>query len=131
MSKMPSPAQLEALVNTDDLSRPLFMLNILKYAQPEEYAMYAAGVTKIVASLGGSVVWSGSIDQVVIGDEQQLGGRHHSVALVRYPSRKAFMQMQSLPEFRAIARHRLKGLDSQWLIACTEIAAGEQLVSKL
>ena len=96
------------------------MLNILKYRDPSEYAIYAQGVVKIVESLGGSVIWGGEFDQVVIGYEALLGGKHHTVALVRYPSRRAFLHMQTLPDFQRLARHRLKGLESQWLIACRD-----------
>lgn len=122
-AKYPWPRQLDSVVAlAGESDAPLTMLNILKYADAAEYATYAAGMADVLRRLGGGVVWSGTPRAVVIGDERALGGRHHTVALVRYPSAQAFVRMQTDPQFLRLAAHRARGLESQWLIACEEHA---------
>ena len=45
-----------------------------------------------------------------------------SVALVEYPSRKAFIDMVSTAEYEQAHEHRESGLERTGLIACTERA---------
>ena len=45
-----------------------------------------------------------------------------SVALVQYPSRKAFIEMVTTPEYEQAHEHRESGLERTVLIACTERA---------
>jgi uncharacterized protein (DUF1330 family) len=40
------------------------------------------------------------------------------VLVVEYPSRDAFLQMLSMPEYHAVHMHRDAGLDHQQLIQC-------------
>jgi hypothetical protein len=47
------------------------------------------------------------------------------IALVEYPSRKAFIEIASSPHVAEIGQDRTKGLAGQWLIATTEVALGE------
>ena len=42
-----------------------------------------------------------------------------AIALVQYPSRKAFFEMVASEEYQAIHPHRDRGLESQWLFAST------------
>jgi hypothetical protein len=43
------------------------------------------------------------------------------VALVEYPSRKAFVEIASSPHVAEIGEDRKKGLAGQWLIATTTL----------
>ena len=42
------------------------------------------------------------------------------VALMEYPSRKAFVEIVSAPEVQEFSKHRANGLEGQWLIATSE-----------
>eukprot|EP01062_Namystynia_karyoxenos_P001334 TRINITY_DN1044_c0_g4_i1.p2 TRINITY_DN1044_c0_g4~~TRINITY_DN1044_c0_g4_i1.p2 ORF type:complete len:171 (+),score=81.51 TRINITY_DN1044_c0_g4_i1:77-514(+) len=120
-AKYPTGAQLQRLI-ADAKAKgdsPVVMLNILKYSNEREYEVYGSKVQSCLAAVGGRILWAGSYDQTVIGSEEVLGGAHHTVALAYYPSRAAFLRMQTLPEFAAAAEHRHSGLQSQWLIATT------------
>jgi uncharacterized protein (DUF1330 family) len=55
---------------------------------------------------------------VVIGEDAD---RWDSVVLVEYPSRRAFLDMVSSPEYQAIAGRRTDALTDSRLIACTQL----------
>jgi uncharacterized protein (DUF1330 family) len=114
------------LAQADD-SAPVVMLNLLKFKErsddgertgQEEYGAYARDVTKMVAERGGRLVWSGRPEQVLIGDESQ---EWDMVALVEYPSRKAFIDMVSSPSYMESHKHREGGLERTVLIAMREV----------
>jgi uncharacterized protein (DUF1330 family) len=71
----------------------------------------------MVEARGGKVLWMGRADQVLIGDED--ANEWDSVALVQYPSRKAFIDMVTTPEYEKAHEHRESGLERTVLIACT------------
>jgi uncharacterized protein (DUF1330 family) len=73
----------------------------------------------MVEDRGGKVLWMGRADQRLIGDPAE---GWDSVALVEYPSRKAFIDMVSAPEYESAHEHRESGLERTVLIACTERA---------
>lgn len=115
------------LASSDD-STPVVMLNLLKFKErsdsgersgQEEYGAYARSVTDMVAERGGRLVWSGRPEQVLIGDDSQ---EWDMVALVEYPSRKAFIDMVSSPSYMEAHTHREGGLERTVLIAMREIA---------
>jgi uncharacterized protein (DUF1330 family) len=114
------------LASSDD-STPVVMLNLLKFKErsddgersgQEEYGSYAQSVTKMVEERGGKLVWSGRPEQILIGDETQ---EWDVVALVEYPSRKAFIEMVSAPDYMEAHTHREGGLERTVLIAMREI----------
>lgn len=72
----------------------------------------------MVAERGGRLVWSGRPEQTLIGDETQ---DWDMVALVEYPSRKAFIEMVTSPKYMEAHEHREGGLDRTVLIAMKEI----------
>jgi uncharacterized protein (DUF1330 family) len=102
------------------------MLNLLKFKESSgdgagsgasEYAKYGDAAVQMVEARGGKVLWMGRADQILIGDAAE---GWDSVALVQYPSRKAFVEMVSTPEYEQAHEHRESGLERTVLIACTE-----------
>jgi uncharacterized protein (DUF1330 family) len=85
----------------------------------DEYAKYGDAAIQMVEARGGKVLWMGRADQILIGDPTE---DWDSVALVQYPSRKAFIEMVSTPEYEQAHEHRESGLERTVLIACTERA---------
>jgi hypothetical protein len=71
-----------------------------------------------VESKGGRFIWVGRVDSQVIGEG---GEGFHAVGLVEYPSRKAFLEIGGSQHVKEIGEHRESGLESQWLLAATEL----------
>jgi uncharacterized protein (DUF1330 family) len=126
MAIYPSPERIrELLAHPSD--EPVVMVNLLRFkpkaSAPDEamsgleaYRLYASKMRGIVERNGGRFLWMGRVDSVVIEDGDTS---YHAVALVEYPSRKAFVALATSPEVAEIGVHRAAGLESQWLIATT------------
>ena len=123
----PNKQQFLDLVESPD-DEPVVMLNLLKFkpaaegsddSGASEYAKYGDSVVQMVEDRGGKVLWMGRADQTLIGDPSESWD---SVALVEYPSRKAFIDMVSTTEYEQAHEHRESGLERTVLIACTERA---------
>ena len=123
----PNKAQFLELMEAPD-EGPVTMLNLLKFKSDAngtgasgagEYAKYGDAAIQMVEARGGKVLWMGRADQILIGDPTE---DWDSVALVQYPSRKAFIEMVTTPEYEKAHEHRESGLERTVLIACTERA---------
>jgi uncharacterized protein (DUF1330 family) len=115
---------LELMHAPDD--GPVVMLNLLKFKAraddgegtgAEAYSRYGDAVVEMVEARGGRVLWMGRADQILIGDPSE---DWDSVALVQYPSRKAFIEMTTSDDYEKAHEHREAGLERTVLIACTE-----------
>jgi uncharacterized protein (DUF1330 family) len=69
----------------------------------------------MIEARGGRILWSGRPTHVLIGDETD---RWDAIALVQYPSPKAFVEMVSSAEYQKEHVHREAGLEATVLIAC-------------
>ena len=109
--------------------KPIVMINLLRYreraAYPEgsgaetcsgreAYGRYGQVSIRLITAVGGQVIWQGSPKAVLIGAP---GETWHKALLVRYPSKRAFLEMVSSPEYQAIAVHRTAALEDSRLIA--------------
>jgi uncharacterized protein (DUF1330 family) len=87
---------------------PVFMLNLLEF-QPdggaERYAEYGEAVAPLLAGVGGRPVFAGSPSEQLIGE-----GSWDLMLLVSYPTRQAFLDMVSSPEYQAIEHLRTEAL---------------------
>jgi len=125
MSITPNKDQFLALAESEQEGE-VVMLNLLRYQDDEgggagggeqAYRRYGDEAVKMVEERGGSVVWMGKPDQVLIGDES--ANQWDAVALVSYPNRKAFLDMVSQPEYEKAHEHRERGLSDTVVIAMT------------
>ena len=103
---------------------PFVMVNLLKFKEKAEYAdgsdagqsgreayeRYGAEVAKLIAGLGGRILYSGPVTGLMIGEVEDLWDM---VALAEYPSLAALRAMATSPEMRAIEHHRAAGLAGQ------------------
>jgi uncharacterized protein (DUF1330 family) len=126
----PNREQFTALAQAPDAG-PVVMLNLLKFKERtgdegsadgagsgrEAYGRYSDAVVQMVEARGGKLLWSGTADQILIGDPAQ---DWDAIALVEYPSRKAFIDMVTQPEYERAHEHREAGLERTILIAMTE-----------
>ncbi len=104
---------------------PVVMINLLKFRGAngagetpgvEEYRRYGDKALELIEEQGGRLLWAGTGDQVLIGDAEQ---DWDAVLLVEYPSRAAFIEMVSSPEYLAAHEYRERALERTVVIACT------------
>lgn len=119
----PGPEQFQSFFGAPE-DGPYVMVNLLKFrdkaayedgSEPElsgreAYARYGEGVSKLVAELGGRMMFSGDVTSLMIGEVEDLWDM---VALVEYPSLEAFKIMALSPAMHAIEHHRKAGLAGQ------------------
>jgi len=103
---------------------PIYMVNLLKFrtraeypdgresdlSGEEAYALYGEGVTRLLAEVGGAVVFDGRVERLMLGEVEELWDR---VAIAMYPSRAAMLEMMSSSGMQEIAVHRAAGLAGQ------------------
>ena len=127
IAQLPEPQQIQELLD-GPADTPVVMVNLLSFkadadgrnegmSGAESYMRYGAKMREFVESKGGRFIWSGRVDSFVIGESD---AEFHVVALVEYPSRKAFVEIASSEYVREIGQDRLEGLAGQWLVAATE-----------
>jgi uncharacterized protein (DUF1330 family) len=98
----------EAFRQRTDEAGPVVMLNLLRFRPDggqESYAEYGAAVTPLLEKVGGRIVFAGRPAPPLLGEEAW-----DLVALVEYPSRRAFLEMTSSPEYNAIGHLRTEAL---------------------
>ena len=140
MPVQPRPEQFQDLVAAAG-DGPLYMLNLLRfkpravYADGREtdltgqqaYALYGDGVSKLIAGLGGRIVFSGPCRALVIGDGALAWD---AAGIVEYPSLQAFQAMVASAAYQEIHVHREAGLDHQLLIYCESLTGALGLVGE-
>ncbi|MCH8066639.1 MAG: DUF1330 domain-containing protein [Chloroflexi bacterium] len=100
---------------------PVVMLNLLKFKEGGgalAYATYGNLARTIIEEVGGRVLYSGRVDQILVGET----GDWDAIALVEYPNRKTFLEMVSRPDYLQAAEHREAGLEQTVLMATTPAA---------
>ncbi|GGA38355.1 DUF1330 domain-containing protein [Sphingomonas psychrolutea] len=119
----PGPEQLAAFF-TGAEDGPFVMVNLLRFKPHAEYAdgsdadltgreayaRYGAAVQACLAAVGGKSVFAGAVTELMLG---QMDEPWDMVALAQYPSRAAMMAMVQSPDYQAIEKHRLAGLEGQ------------------
>jgi uncharacterized protein (DUF1330 family) len=125
----PNPEQFTAYMQSDNTGE-VVMLNLLKFkprAEGEDgsgrdaYLRYGNAVQEMIEARGGTLLWQGRADHVFIGDVD--ANEWDAVALVSYPSRQAFVDMVSTPEYEQAHEHRSAGLADTVVIACTPMVS--------
>jgi uncharacterized protein (DUF1330 family) len=88
---------------------PVLMLNLLDFKPDggmERYGEYAEAVAPLLERVGGRILFSGAGNAAVIGPT-----KWDVVALVEYPTRQAFLDMVTSPEYLEIAHLRSESLE--------------------
>jgi uncharacterized protein (DUF1330 family) len=117
----PSEQQLGLLTAAASKSEPVYMLNLLRFSDAEAYGRYAQATGPHLQRVGGEVVWAGVCDEAIIGPSAR---EWDMAAVVLYPSRAAFLEMVSDPDYLAIAEDRTAGLADSRLIPCAKAMLG-------
>ena len=114
-STMPTPEAMQKLAQALETGK-VVMLNLLKFKPgtgAASYNEYGRHVAKILEKIGGRVLFAGQVGQSVIGNN----GDWDAIAIVEYPSRKAFLEMGMSAEYQAIHHFRDEGLERTELYA--------------
>ena len=112
---------------------PIMLLNLIKLNKraryedgrkatgEEAYATYKQESTPIVASVGGSIIWRGTPESILIGPEDE---RWDLSFISHFPNSKAFLDMVTEPAYQAIAFHRQAAVKDSRLIRMGETEPG-------
>jgi hypothetical protein len=103
---------------------PIWALNLMKYHQVARYSDERQGVTgreaddayapfKSLAAVGAAIEFVGNVTSQPLGDPQW-----DRVAVVRYPSRAAFIAMQERSDFKQAHEHKAAGMESTIILSC-------------
>ena len=117
---------IEALSGlTDDT--PVVMLNLMRFRAHsldgkgsgwDAYLRYSALAIKLIKARGGTITWTGTAEAVALGVAED--NRWDYVALVRYPSRAAFVDMMTSPDYAPANIERENGCAAHTIIAIRE-----------
>ncbi|MDB9974218.1 DUF1330 domain-containing protein [Gammaproteobacteria bacterium] len=122
-SVYPTKEQMDGFLEGNDDS-PISMVNLLKFKDKAEYedgretnltgaeayAIYSKEVVKHLKSVGAEWIYSGDVTRLMLGDIEELWDM---VAIARYPSKKAMLDMIMSPEYIESSIHRTAGLAGQ------------------
>lgn len=112
----PSHEQLRA-VATDERDGPVVMLNLNRYRDHDEYLAYGEVALRAVAEVGGRILWTAPVEQVVAGCEHDA---YDEVIAVWYPSRSAFLGLMEVDGYLAATAHRQAAMEQAVLLALGE-----------
>ncbi len=133
----PRRAQFDAF-KALDRDQPVEMLNLVRLraqaAYPEghaladkdltgaeAYARYGTESAPVLAGVGGSVLWRGAFETLLIGPASE---RWDHVFVARYPSASAFLAMVKDPAYEQAVVHRQAAVRTSRLIRCAPADAG-------
>ena len=114
---------------TDDTA--VTMLNLMRFRERsldgngsswDAYLRYSALAIKLIKARGGSIIWTGRAEAVALGTPD--AHRWDYVALVRYPSRAAFLEMMTSSEYAAANIERENGCAEHAIVAVRETYNG-------
>lgn len=125
----PSQATIDAFANESMSSKPIVMLNLLRFREVADYTgadvdpgpisgrdayqCYSRAVVKPLWRTGGQVLWAGSVRTSLIAPSYEQWDR---ALLVYYPSRAAFIRMVSSEDYQRVVVHRTAALEDSRLL---------------
>jgi len=132
----PERAQFDAF-KTLPRDTPIHMLNLVRFkaeaSYPDDhplagetltgadaYANYGRESGPIFQRVGGSIVWRGTMEALLIGPEDE---RWDAVFIAKYPNSGAFMEMVTDPAYRLAVVHRQAAVETSRLIRCAPDAS--------
>ena len=91
----------------------------------EAYRHYGTDSGPIFARVGGRVIWTGTMEAIVIGPADE---RWDAVFIAEYPTSAAFMEMVTDPVYREAVIHRQAAVETSRLIRCVPKASRSETV---
>ena len=119
----PNEEQINGFLEDPEIG-PISMVNLLKYKEKaiyddgrdtnlsgeEAYGLYAAKVINLIEKYGGEFLFAGKVNRLMLGEVDEMWD---SIAIAKYPNRKAMFEMTMDPEYQKIHVHRDAGLEGQ------------------
>ena len=110
---------------------PVWMVNLMKYREVADYVdgressitgreaddLYSP--IDSLSAVGAEIAFVGDVEQQLLGDETVWD----RIAVAKYPTRHAFIAMQSRPEFQESHKHKDAGMDTTIVIGCEPMTA--------
>jgi uncharacterized protein (DUF1330 family) len=129
-SVIPNKDQMDEFLE-GDIESPISMVNLLKFKEKAEYEdgrdtnlsgkeaymIYGIEVQEHLKKVGGEIVFGGEISRLMLGEVEDLWD---NVAVARYPSRTAMLEMMMNPDYQESEKHRSAGLLGQLNIETKE-----------
>lgn len=103
---------------------PVVMLNLMRFRDRsldgngtgwDAYLRYSAMAIVLIKARRGTIIWTGEAQTVALGIPDQ--NRWDYAALVRYPSRAAFIDMMTSPQYAEANVERVNGCARHVIIA--------------
>jgi hypothetical protein len=105
---------------------PVWMVNLMKYGEVADYIdgrattltgreaddLYAP--LEPLAAIGAEVVFFAEVEDQLLGDAPKWD----RVAVVKYPTRRSFVDMQERPDFLALHEHKEAGMEQSIVMGC-------------
>ena len=104
---------------------PVMMLNLVKFRSEatypdgevitgaEAYARYGKASAPVFEKVGGSIIWRGKPENVLIGPSDE---QWHAAFIARYPTAAAFLAMVTDEVYREAVKHRQAAVETSRLI---------------
>ena len=129
-SVIPNKDQMDEFLE-GDIESLISMVNLLKFKEKAEYEdgrdtnlsgkeaymIYGIEVQEHLKKVGGEIVFGGEISRLMLGEVEDLWD---NVAVARYPSRTAMLEMMMDPDYQESEKHRSAGLLGQLNIETKE-----------
>lgn len=108
---------------------PFWALNLMKYRELAEYgdgrpetrsgreADDEYTPREPLAAIGAQIVFAAEVDRVVVGD----GTAWDRIGIVRYPSRRLFLEMQQRDDFKRKHVHKDAGMEFTIVMSCLPV----------
>jgi uncharacterized protein (DUF1330 family) len=105
---------------------PVWMVNLMKYREVAQYADGretsfsgkdaddAYSPIESLTAVGARPVFFGDVDRQLLGTDPVWD----RIGVVKYPTRKAFIEMQSRPEFQTSHEHKDAGMEQTIVMGC-------------
>jgi hypothetical protein len=105
---------------------PVWMVNLMKYKEVADYGDGADSgrsgrdaddeytPTGSLKAVGAEIVYVAEVDATPLGD----GTQWDRVAIVKYPTRRSFIEMQQRPDFQDKHVHKEAGMEMTFVIGC-------------
>jgi hypothetical protein len=105
---------------------PVWMVNLMKYREVADYGdSKGPAVTgreaddtytprESLKAIGAEIVFAADVDTQLLGDSPKWD----RVGIVKYPTRRSFVEMQSRPDFVAKHKHKDAGMEQTIVMGC-------------
>ncbi len=106
---------------------PVVMVNLVRFRKHsldgngtgwDAYSRYSKGDMPLLKKVGGTVLWAGHVEGVALGETGD--GPWDWVVLAHYPSRAAFLDMMTSPEYASINVDRENGVEAHIILAANQ-----------